>query len=84
MEINISIGDEAPNKVFAALRAQVTGGPVRFGGIMDRETLEENLTQNCIPLSLLDDEAMSYDEFLIERRKLMAGRIKTWFEGLGQ
>ena len=83
-EINISIGDEAPNKVFAALRAQVTGGPVRFGGIMDRETLEENLTQNCIPLSLLDDEAMSYDEFLIERRKLMAGRIKTWFEGLGQ
>ncbi|MGO9743218.1 MAG: DUF262 domain-containing protein [Roseiarcus sp.] len=83
-EINISIGDEAPDKVFAALRAQVAGGPVRFGGITDRETLEENLAQNCIPLSMLDGVAMSYDEFLIERRKLMAGRIKTWFEGLGQ
>ncbi len=83
-EININIGDEAPDKVFGALHDQVAGGPVRFGGITDREMLEENLTQNCIPLAMLDGLAMSYDEFLIERRKLMAGRIKTWFEGLGQ
>lgn len=83
-EINISIGDEAPDEVFAGLRAQVTGGPVRFGGITDRETLEENLKENCIPLSMLDGEAMSFDDFLIERRKLMAGRIRTWFEGLGK
>jgi hypothetical protein len=83
-EINISIGDESPDKVFAGLRAQVVGGPLRFGGITDRKTLEGNLTANCIPLSMLDGEAMSFDEFLIERRKLMARRIKTWFEGLGE
>ena len=83
-EINISIGDESPDKVFAGLRAQVASGPLRFGAITDRKTLEQNLTQNCIPLSMLDGEVKSYDEFLIERRKLMAGRIRTWFEGLGQ
>jgi hypothetical protein len=33
---------------------------------------------------MLDGKAMSYDDFLIERRTLMAGRMRTWFEGLGQ
>ena len=68
-EINITIGDETPTNVFAHLRAQVSGGDVRYGGITDPEMLHNNLTQNCIPEALLKGVAISYDEFLIERRK---------------
>lgn len=81
-EINIAIGKTPPEEVFAALRAQVSGGPVKYGGITDRDQLIENLTENAIPPALLDGEVMSYDDFLLERRKLMAQRIKTWFGGL--
>jgi hypothetical protein len=81
-EINIAIGKSPPEEVFAALREQVSGGPVKYGGITDRDQLVENLIQNAIPPSLLDGEAMSYDDFLVARRRLMAARIKTWFEGL--
>ena len=41
-----------------------------------------NLRMHSIPASLLADEIPSYDEFLEQRRKLMALKIKTWFEAL--
>ena len=37
---------------------------------------------NCLPESLLDGGFPDYDDFLIERRKLMALKIKSYFEGL--
>ena len=41
-----------------------------------------NLRTNCIPERLLDGEIMEYEAFLVERRKLMALKMKTWFETL--
>lgn len=81
--INIAIGDDTPEKVFEALRLQVSGGKVRFGGITNRKMLEENLAENCIPVAMLNGRVIGFDDFLVERRKLMAQRIKTWFESLG-
>ena len=81
-EINISIGNRDPKDYFAELRAQVDGGPLRYGGITEQGELEQNLAENCIPMALLRGEDMGYDEFLVERRKLMAGRIRAWFEKL--
>ena len=37
---------------------------------------------SCLPESLLDGEIPDYDDFLEERRKLMAQKIKSWFEAL--
>jgi hypothetical protein len=37
---------------------------------------------NCIPETLLDGEIPSYDDFLEQRRALMAQKIKTWFHAL--
>ena len=34
------------------------------------------------PESVIDGEIPDYDDFLEERRKLMALKIKTWFEAL--
>jgi len=81
-EINIAISNTPPKTYFPQLAEQVNGGPQKYGGIVDRAEMEKNFAQNCVPLSLLDGEIPDYDDFLAERRKLMAQRIKTWFEAL--
>jgi hypothetical protein len=81
-EINIAIGDKAPDRYFENLAEQCVGGPKKYGGITDLDEMRENLRTNCIPDVMLDGDSPRYDEFLIERRKLMADRIRTWFEGL--
>ena len=79
-EINIAIGKKPPEEYFSELRAQVEDGPIKYGGIIEREQLLENCEQNCIPPSLLEGEVPSYEDFLTERRRLMALRIKKWFK----
>jgi hypothetical protein len=81
-EINIAIGDKAPEVYFGELREQVNGGPKRYGGITDPEELKANLVMNCLPTSLLDGEPLDYDAFLVERRRLMADKIRQWVEVL--
>ncbi|MQX37766.1 GmrSD restriction endonuclease domain-containing protein [Roseospira navarrensis] len=81
-EINIGIGDRAPEVYFAEIADQCNGGPKKHGGITDREELRANLAMSCLPESLLNGEAPDYDAFLDTRRKLMAQKIKTYFEGL--
>lgn len=82
-EINIAIGDSPPEEIFKALRSQVSGGKARYGAITDKKLLERNLKENCIPLNMLGGTPMPYDEFLVERRRLMAERIGAWFKTLG-
>lgn len=81
-EINIGIGNCPPEEYFADLRKQVHGGLKLYGGITDEDELRKNLTENCIPMGLFEGSLTDYDEFLEERRLLMAQRIKTWFERL--
>jgi hypothetical protein len=81
-EINIAIGDEAPELYFAKLRTQVSGGKKTYGGIAKKNELLENMAENCIPEKLVQGASMSYDEFLAERRILMSQKIKTWFDSL--
>ena len=81
-EINIAIGDKAPDEYFAQLREQVDGGKRHYGGITDETALRENLAENCLPESLLDDKLHDYDTFLADRQRLMALKIKHWFEAL--
>lgn len=81
-EINIAIGDKPPEVYFKEIAEQISGGRKRYGGITDRETLERNFEENCLPLSLLDDQAPDYETFLAERRRLMSLRIKRWFKVL--
>ena len=81
-EINIAIGDKAPEIYFAELSNQCEGGPKKYGGITDRTEMYANLRMNCLPESLLDGVIPDYDIFLEQRRKLMALNIKAWFETL--
>lgn len=78
-EINIAIGDKPPKDYFATMLKQVQGGPTKFGGITDEDQLMQNLKNHCIPLDIFNSLADNYEEFLVERRKLMAAKIKEYF-----
>jgi hypothetical protein len=49
---------------------------LKYGGITDRDEMEENLGQHCIPGGL-DGVFNDYEIFLVERRKLMASRARV-------
>jgi hypothetical protein len=79
-EINIAIGDKPPLRYFAEVAEQCNGGSKKYGGITDEMQLRQNLKMSCLPEAMLDGEIPSYDDFLEARRKLMALKIKSWFQ----
>ena len=81
-EINIAISDKAPEVYISDIVSQCKGGPKLYGGITDQEELKRNLEMNCVPLSILDRPNIGYEDFLDERRKLMALKLKRWVESL--
>jgi hypothetical protein len=44
--------------------------------------MRANFDMNCVPQDLLDGKELSYDDFLDQRRSLMALKIKAWFQAL--
>ncbi len=64
-------------------RDQVNGGKLKYGGITSESLLKKNLEANCIPLAMLDKGEKDYEDFLSERRTLMAARMREHFLNLG-
>lgn len=83
-EINISIGAKDPDKYFAEIIKQVDTGKLKYGGIKDERELRKNFEENCIPESMLKSESMEYEDFLQQRRVLMAMKMKAYFQSLGE
>lgn len=81
-EINIAIGQRAPIDYFKELAEQCNGGPRRYGAIIEESAMRANLEMNCVPQELLDGKDLNYQDFLDQRRFLMAQKIKTWFHTL--
>jgi len=78
-EINIKIGNKAPKEYFADLIQQCSGGGLKYGGINSLEELKENLGMNCIPESIFTMTFENYEEFLEQRRLLMAKKIRDYY-----
>ena len=81
-EINIKIGKKAPKEYMSEVYKQTEGGKAKYGGIVDKQVLAQNLKQNCIPEMFTDLEVGDYENFLKERRKLMAAKIKEFYYSL--
>lgn len=81
-EINIAIGAKAPDIYFAELQDQVSGGKRKYGGITERSDLLANFRMNCIPDTMLDSDIIDYPSFLDYRRRLMALKMRSWYETL--
>lgn len=78
-EINIKIGDKAPKEYFIDLFKQFDGEELKYGGLKDMDALKDNLKQNCIPESIVDMELEDYDSFLVQRRQLIARKIRDYY-----
>jgi hypothetical protein len=61
---------------------QCAGGNKSLGGITNLDEMKDNLRMNCIPMEMLEGKILGYDEFLVARRQLMAGKIRDYFQGL--
>lgn len=81
-EINIAIGKKEPRVYFEQLLKQCQGGPRLYGNITDLDTLRENLRMHCIPDGVEHMTVKDYPDFLTERRRLMAQKIRAYFEAL--
>lgn len=81
-QVNIAISNKEPAVYFGQMREQVNGGPKKYGNISSPTKLEENYRMNCIPDGVEDMNLEDYPAFLEERRKLMAAKIRTYFESL--
>jgi hypothetical protein len=60
----------------------VNSGLKVYGNITDPGEMRENFRQNCIPEGMLDMGIDDYPSFLTERQRLMARKIRTYFESL--
>ena len=79
-EINIKIGNKPIEQYLKEAKEQCNGGDLKYGGITDFELMKENLKQNAVPISIFEMTMEDYREFLIERRKLMADKMRQYYE----
>lgn len=81
-QVNKAISDDAPMIYFTKAKQQCESKQIELGNISDAALLAENLVENCIPDNIYTMDVSSYDQFLIERRKLMAALIEKYYKGL--
>lgn len=81
-EINIAIGNKPPHVYFGQINEQCCDGEKRYGNITEIGMLKLNFEQNCIPDGMEDRTVVNYEQFLVERRLLMAQKIKIYFRSL--
>ena len=81
-EINIKIRDNAPSVYMREVFHQCETKQPVYGGIVEASALRENLRQNCIPDGFEDLEIHDYQQFLAQRRVLMAEKIHQYYDAL--
>ena len=81
-EINIKIRDNAPFVYMREVFHQCETKQPVYGGIVEASALRENLRQNCIPDGFEDLEIHDYQQFLAQRRVLMAKKIHQYYDAL--
>lgn len=81
--VNVKIGDKAPNVYFKEAFDSATETGNVFGTPMTLDELKKNMAMNCIPLDIVNWDYNQYiNDFLPQRRKLMAAKIKAYYQGL--
>ena len=68
--------------IFQSALEQCDKKNIAFGNIFERDALMKNLSENAIPESIVSMTVENYDEFLADRRKLMAQLMMRYYKGL--
>ena len=80
--MNIKIADRCPGDYFTEAKTACENNADYFGDIQNADALMKNLEENCIPQNVFDMSADDYNEFLAERKKLIAKKIEKYFKEL--
>lgn len=81
-QVNKDISDDAPNIYFKDAIASCKNRKALYGNITEMDILNKNFEANCIPTDIANMDYQNYPDFLIARRKLMAKKIKDYYEHL--
>lgn len=81
-QVNKAISDDAPVVYFGKAVKQCQKGKIAFGNISDSDRLKKNLGENAIPEDIVDMTVEHYEQFLAERRRLMAEKIEAYYKNL--
>jgi hypothetical protein len=81
-QTNISVGEKSPKEYFTVLLEQCRTKELLYGNITDSNLLKINLNENCIPEEIALMDMTDYEAFLLERRKLMAKKIRNYYYSL--
>ena len=81
-QVNKAIGDQAPCEYFGKVIQQCEVKAPVLGNIVDTELLKRNLDENCIPQAIHQMDFTNYEEFLSQRRYLMAAKMEEYYRSL--
>ncbi len=91
-QINIKLGDLAPKDYMAKVVDEIKAKEIainenkpyesEYSSIKSQDVLIDNKALNCIPESLDTSDYTHYNDFLSQRRQLMAQKIKAFYLGL--
>ena len=79
---NIAVGKDEPSVYFSKVWNQLINQNYVIGNLKTEDAIKKNLDDNCIPLEIKNWIFENYEEFLLQRRKLMAAKIKEYYEKL--
>lgn len=82
-QVNKAISDQAPYRYFGKIIQQMKdSNSIVIGNIRNEDELKSNLSENAIPEQVITMTYDNYDEFLNDRRRLMANMIRDYYRDL--
>jgi len=81
-EINLKVGKKSPSEYMQEIKDHCDHGKALYGSIKCPKELIKNLESNCIPENIFTMTIDNYYDFLEQRRKLMAQKVKLYYESL--
>ncbi|TXJ06472.1 MAG: hypothetical protein E6Q25_09205, partial [Acinetobacter sp.] len=79
---NIKLGNLAPKDYMAKVHTELAQSKNECTSLKDVDALKANMLLNCIPESLDTSDYTHYNEFLSQRRQLMAQKIRAFYRSL--
>ena len=71
-----------PKDYLDKVKAQIEAGTNEISTLDSTTSLQENLMNNDIPSIIEEASHLVYEDFLEERRRLMAKKLKGYYESL--
>ena len=79
---NIKVGKMPPNVYLELVKKEIDNKEIKISTIDSHPNFKENLEANDIPTGLVNYTHENFKDFLVERRKMMASKIRRYYETL--